>query len=142
MIRNIISVVTLFLLSFAFQTSAFAANPDGSYQATCTNITLNGETLTASCTRFDGSKNNTELPFATSCVGNVSNVDGNLVCTGATGSFARTCKDASIANNKLTATCQKSDGSWSATPSTISYSGYQHQVTNCNGQLVDSPDCK
>lgn len=140
MIKSIISAAVLVFLAFALQTSAYAGNPPGSYQQTCTNIVLNGETLTASCTRFDGSKNNTELPFATSCVGNVSNVDGNLVCTGATGSFARTCKNASIANNQLTATCQKSDGSWAA-PSTTSYSGYQHQVANCNGKLVDSPSC-
>jgi len=139
MIKSIISSAALIFCVFALQATAYAANPPGSYQQTCTNIVLNGETLSASCTRFDGSQNNTELPFATSCVGIISNVDGNLVCTGATGSFARTCKDSAVANNKLSATCQKVDGSW--IPSSTSFSGFQHPVTNCNGQLVDKPNC-
>jgi len=139
MSKSIISAAFLIFCAFALQLSAYAANPAGSYQQTCSNIALNGETLSASCTRFDGSQNNTELPFATSCVGIISNVDGNLVCTGATGSFARTCKNSSVANNTLSATCQKVDGSW--VPSSTSFSGFQHPVTNCNGQLVDKPNC-
>ncbi len=139
MTKNIISAAVLVFSAFALQVPAYADNPAGSYQQTCTNIVLKGETLSASCTRFDGSKKNSELPFATSCVGIISNVDGNLVCTGATGSFARTCKDSSIANKKLSATCQKIDGSWVS--SSTSFSCFQHPVTNCNGQLFDKPDC-
>ena len=113
--------------------------PPGSYQQTCSNISLNGETLSAVCKRFNGSSNKTELPFATSCVGIISNVDGNLVCTGATGSFARTCRNAKVENNTLYATCQRINGSWKDTSS--SFSGFQHPMTNCDGNLVDKPNC-
>ena len=113
--------------------------PPGSYKDTCTNASMDGETLKATCKRFDGSTNKTDLPFASSCVGTISNVNGILVCTGPTGSFARTCHNASVEGHILTATCQKRDGSW--TRSSTSFSGFQHPVTNCDGQLVDRPNC-
>lgn len=140
MLKKIVSVLFTMLAALAFQSAAQAGNPPGSYQETCSNIVVSGETLSATCKTFSGQSNKTELPFATTCVGNISNVNGVLVCTGATGSFARTCRDASIANAKLTANCQKIDGSWMVSSTT--YSGFQHQVTNCNGQLVDKPNCQ
>jgi hypothetical protein len=120
--------------------SAFAIGlPPGSYTQTCTNASLQGETLTATCKRFNGSTTKTELPFATSCVGIISNVDGNLACTGPTGSFARTCKNARVENHELFATCQRINGSWKNSSTT--FSGFQHPVTNCDGNLVDKPNC-
>ncbi len=139
MFKKIISALFVTFSAFALYTTAYAANPAGSYQATCSNIVVNGETLSATCKNMSGASHKTDLPFATSCVGNISNVNGILVCTGATGSFARTCKDASIENGKLSANCQKADGSWMVSNTT--YSGFQHQVANCNGQLVDKPNC-
>ena len=120
-------------------TPAIAGAPAGSYQQTCTNITMNGETLSASCKTFSGSVKSTSLPFADSCVGVISNVDGNLACTGPTGSYARTCKSATVSGVTISASCQKVDGSWMNSSS--GFSGFQHPVTNCNGQLVDRPNC-
>ena len=54
---------------------------------------------------MDGSNKNTTLEFATSCGGVINNVDGNLVCTGPTGNFARTCRDTSVTGNKVSSTC-------------------------------------
>jgi hypothetical protein len=120
--------------------SAFAGDlPPGSYTQTCTNASLQGETLTANCKRFDGSTKNTELPFATSCLGIISNIDGNLGCSAPTGSFARTCKNARVEGHTLFASCQRIDGSWK--DSSTTFSGFQHPVTNCNGNLVDKPNC-
>lgn len=119
---------------------AFARGmPPGSYWNSCTRISLRGETLSASCRRFDGSMDYTQLRFATSCVGIVSNVDGNLVCTAPTGSFARTCVNPRVAHHRLFAECQRRDGSWMRTETR--FRGYQHPVSNCNGRLVDRPRC-
>ena len=135
--------VSTFIAAAAMLTasvSVFADNlPPGSYKQTCSDIALSGETLTATCTRFDGSRKKTELPFATSCVGMISNVDGNLACTGAVGSFYRTCRNIRIQDHKLHASCERINGSWM--DSSTDFSGYQHPVTNCDGRLVDRPDC-
>jgi hypothetical protein len=113
--------------------------PSGSYQQTCSNAALRGGTLTATCKRFNGSTLNTELPYATSCVGTISNVDGNLVCTGPVGSYAETCKDAEVKDGKLFASCKRINSSWNN--SSTGFSGFQHPVTNCDGNLVDRPNC-
>lgn len=132
------SVVGLAALAIAATAQAQGV-PSGSYQQTCTNARMNGETLSATCKTFSGATNSTSLPFANSCVGVISNVDGNLACTGPTGSYARTCRSASVSGQTLSATCQKIDGSWMK--SSTGFSGFQHPVTNCNGQLVDRPNC-
>ncbi|MDR1910964.1 MAG: CVNH domain-containing protein [Helicobacteraceae bacterium] len=116
-----------------------AANPAGSYTQTCSNIKLNGENLSADCKRMNGSNNHSTLEFATSCVGNVSNVDGHLVCTGPIGSFARTCRNTRVEGNIVYSNCQRISGSWKDTQS--SFSGFQHPLTNCDGNLVDKPTC-
>lgn len=113
--------------------------PSGSYTETCSNIQMDGRTLQANCKRFDGSMNKTELPFANSCVGTISNVNGVLACTGPTGSYAQTCHDAQVEDGVLSATCQRRDGSW--TRSHVRFQGFQHPVTNCDGQLVNRKSC-
>ena len=113
--------------------------PAGSYQDTCQNISMDGRTLQATCKRFDGSMNRTNLPYANSCVGTVSNVNGVLACTGPTGSYAQTCHDAQVEDGVLSATCQRRDGSWTRTH--VRFQGFQHPVTNCDGQLVNSSSC-
>lgn len=133
-------IVGVLLLGNGFSPMVSADNlPPGSYKATCSNASLAGETLKATCVRFDGTRNKTELPFATSCVGIISNVDGDLVCTGPVGSFARTCVDASVEDHVMSATCQRRNGSWKRSSTT--FSGFQHPVTNCDGQLVDRASC-
>jgi hypothetical protein len=114
--------------------------PSGSYQDTCSDISMDGHTLNATCRTFDQDENQTSLPYANSCVGVVSNVDGVLACTGPTGSYALTCRNASVSGNTLTAECQRRDGT-TYVESSVEFSGFQHPVTNCDGQLVDRPDC-
>ena len=126
--------LTLFAAAAAAQDA-----PSGSYQETCSNISMDDHTLNATCRTFDGHENQTSLPFAESCVGVISNVNGVLACTGPTGSYALTCRDASVSGRTLSASCQRIDGSY--TESSVEFSGFQHPVTNCDGQLVDRPDC-
>lgn len=133
-----IAAAAAFAMAISAAGTAQAA-PSGSYEQTCTNIGMNGDTLTATCKTFSGSMNSTSLPFATSCVGVISNVDGNLACTGPTGSYALTCQNASVSGDKLTASCKRINGSWMT--STTRFSGFQHPVTNCDGTLVDRPTC-
>ena len=136
--KKLLLIVTILLIISA--NSAFAgALPPGSYTQSCADAVLKGGTLSAVCKRFDGSSNNTQLPFANSCEGIISNINGILACSGPTGSYALTCKKSQVKNHRLYATCERNDGSWN--DSNTSFSGFQHPVTNCNGNLVDRPNC-
>lgn len=126
-------------LAFAGSASAQSA-PNGSYKDTCTNIAMQGETLTANCKTYQGNSIPAKLELAPSCVGTISNVNGVLACTGPIGSFYRTCKDAKVQNGTLTATCQRINPSQWLTTSTP-FRGFEHPVTNCDGTLVDRPNC-
>src|SRR5271170_5425058 len=62
--------------------SAFAqAPPPGSYQYSCRDIRMRGTTLTAVCSRLNGSEQLTALNVAR-CVGDIGNADGQLICNG------------------------------------------------------------
>jgi hypothetical protein len=130
----------LLVLAAAAAPLALADVPGGSYRQTCSNIKLDGENLTAACKQFNGAIKTSTLEFATSCVGSISNVDGNLVCTGPVGSFARTCNNTRVERDTVYSTCQRKDGGWQETRST--FSGFQHPLTNCDGNLVDNPVCR
>src|SRR6201999_2338462 len=54
--------------------------PGGSYSATCRHIQYDGDMLTASCQRRDGSWRNTYLPDADNCEGSIGNNNGQLEC--------------------------------------------------------------
>jgi hypothetical protein len=59
---------------------ASAQVPGGSYQQTCRNIGMNGNTLYASCKDRDGHWHDTQLSDIQSCSDQVINDDGNLRC--------------------------------------------------------------
>ena len=62
--------------------SAFAqAPPLGSYQDSCRDSRMRGTTLTAVCSRLNGSEQLTALNVAR-CVGDIGNADGQLICNG------------------------------------------------------------
>src|SRR5665811_217429 len=50
--------------------------PSGSYEDSCTNVRFDGDTLTASCRRHNGTWKNTWLPNADNCDGNIVNDNG------------------------------------------------------------------
>lgn len=66
--------------------SASQGNPKGSYQKTCTEITVTGNVLSASCRKLDNRNNQTTLTGLTTCLnsisqyGDIANIDGDLIC--------------------------------------------------------------
>jgi hypothetical protein len=54
--------------------------PGGSYLSSCTDIRVQGESLTATCRTFDGRPLRTVLENVDRCVGDISNDNGVLQC--------------------------------------------------------------
>jgi len=54
--------------------------PNGSYAQTCQNITVNGNTLQASCQKKNGKWRNTSLQNYNRCNGQIANENGKLYC--------------------------------------------------------------
>lgn len=97
---------------------AVAQTPDGSFQASCRNISFQNPILNASCKTDSGDWNRTQLNVS-SCIGDIFNdAGGNLRCTTAPlrqGSYQQSCKDAVMAGSVLNATCKSNSGNWRAT---------------------------
>ncbi len=55
--------------------------PGGSYQQSCGNIGLNGNTLVATCRTMKGRMQRTSLANVDRCVGDIGNNNGQLNCT-------------------------------------------------------------
>ena len=131
--------------------------PYGSYQRTCRDIRINGDRLSARCRRVDGGWNNTSLDFR-NCPGEVINDNGNLRCGGygdnrgydnrgyysggygrwgggvPPGDYRRTCRNAYMQGDNLSATCQRFDGGWNNT-SLKNVGRCQSRIVNDNGNL-------
>src|SRR5467141_1919357 len=60
--------------------SACAQVPQGSYLGSCTNIRMEGRTLTAVCRRADGREQRTTLGDVNQCNGDIGNSNGVLRC--------------------------------------------------------------
>ena len=60
--------------------SACAQTPQGSYLGSCTNIRMEGRTLTAVCRRADGREQRTALGDVNQCIGDIGNNNGVLRC--------------------------------------------------------------
>ncbi len=124
--------------------------PAGSYQQTCRDIRSSDSTLYARCRRVDGGWNNTSLNYR-GCRGEIINDDGNLRCPeggyGAPGAgygrwegglppgdYKRTCRNMRMDGNRLSANCQRMDGSWNNT-SLKNVDRCQSPIYNQNGNL-------
>ncbi len=90
--------------------------PPGSYQQTCTDISVSGTTLTAYCARISDTDMmyRSDLADINLCRGDISNNDGRLTCKKPTniprGSYMQTCENISVSETTLTAYCAtKSD---------------------------------
>ena len=59
---------------------AHAQAPGGSYLETCANVRGWGDRLVADCRRMDGSWARTALRDVNSCIGDISNQNGDLAC--------------------------------------------------------------
>ncbi|WP_096704654.1 CVNH domain-containing protein [Magnetospirillum sp. 15-1] len=114
------------------------ANPAGSYTKTCSGASMNGDTLSATCTRMDGSQAQTSLQFASSCVGDIGNINGVLACAGPNGSYSMTCSNISVSGNTLNASCRTKAGQM--VPASLpGFQGFQGNISNCDGKLQNGP---
>jgi hypothetical protein len=124
--------------AFALAIGAIAAQaqqaPTGSYQKTCSNVTVSGTTLNATCKTFNQQDSKTDLPYFASCVGDIGNINGTLACAGPNGSYALTCVDATVKGNTLSASCRKINGQMQNT-SLQNFQGFQGNISNCDGTL-------
>ena len=79
-----------------------------SYQQNCTEISVNGNVLSAICKKYDGSLNKTSIVLM-----GIENIDGELKVTDPKkpSSFHQSCTEISINGDVLSATCKKHDGS-------------------------------
>jgi len=123
--------------------------PGGSYADSCRNIRYDGDALTASCRRSDGSWRNTWLPDAEACEGNIVNDNGQLECAtgrerdvdrydndgGPSGPYERSCTNIRMEGHTLKATCQRNDGSWRWSELEYAYD-CDGRIRNSNGHLV------
>jgi len=60
--------------------SACAQTPQGSYLGSCTNVRMEGRTLTAVCRRADGREQRATLGDVNQCIGDIGNNNGVLRC--------------------------------------------------------------
>jgi hypothetical protein len=86
-------------------TAALAAEPAGSYEKTCSDISVSGLTLEASCNTFGGQSMPTSLDFYALCVDDIGNINGALACAGPNGCYALTCEDSAVKGDTLSARC-------------------------------------
>jgi hypothetical protein len=122
------------ILVLGLTAASAQAIPPGSYQKTCTGISVSGTTLKATCKTFSGQSMQTDLPYYASCVGDLGNINGTLACAGPNGSYALTCRDAVVKGDTLSASCKKINGSYNNT-SLKGFQGFQGNISNCDGNL-------
>ncbi|HEV3316102.1 MAG TPA: CVNH domain-containing protein [Candidatus Angelobacter sp.] len=113
--------------------------PGGSYQQSCKNIKVRGDSLTARCKNNNNHWVDTSLADYDRCRGDISNSGGQLTCGQGGGSYpagdyAQTCRDISVRNNTLRARCQDGNGGWVDTY-LDSYDRCSGGISNINGQL-------
>lgn len=75
------------MLALAIGTGTTSAlqGPSGSYQQTCRNIAVRGNSLYAECQDTDRHWRSTQLADYQRCNGDIQNLNGNLQCTGGNG---------------------------------------------------------
>ena len=121
--------------------SAFSQQgpPPGSYVQSCANIQMRDGNLYANCQDNDGRWRSTVLPAAYQCVGDVTNINGELRCNRRPdwrdqdslprGSYRLTCRSIRMRGDTLSAKCQASDGRWLRTS--------LNDVDRCVGEIVN-----
>ncbi len=135
-----LGVVALLMIAWQPVTASAAQGgiPPGSYHDTCKDIALNGDTLNAQCKSNAGHWHATAIHNFARCIGDITNVDGNLRCQKGgpppAGSYTQTCKDVRIQFNTLFARCENADGRW-VDSSLNEFSRCAEDIANVGGQL-------
>ncbi len=110
-------VITVFLCQ-AGRGAAQEGSPEGSYQQTCSDISVKKGTLHAHCKDEKGKAHHASLAHYQNCTADIANKNGVLVCAqregGAavqpSGSYTQSCKDIHMRGSTLHAVCKSYDG--------------------------------
>jgi hypothetical protein len=117
--------------------------PPGTYLESCTGAAVNGDTLSASCKRADGSEQPASLASYKQCAGDIWNNDGSLGCAqGAVpaGPYSESCEYVTVVEDVLTATCTTAAGA-SVAASLADYKKcLAGTIANIGGRLVCDVD--
>lgn len=118
--------------------------PSGTYQQSCKDIRVNGDTLQARCEDNSRHWRTTELSDFYQCSGDITNVNGTLTCdrsqsnygqTGVpAGSYQQSCRDIRRRGNRLEARCEDGNRNWNST-SLDNVDRCTSDITNVNGTL-------
>lgn len=134
-------VIAVFLCQAA-RGSAQEGRPQGSYQQTCSDISVKKGTLHARCKDEKGKTHHSSLAHYENCAADIANINGSLICAqhegGAavqpSGSYTETCKDIHMKGSTLHAVCKSYDGH--EAPAMLRDAGRCAQgVVNINGVL-------
>jgi hypothetical protein len=113
-------------------------DPNGSFRQTCKNVRMHGDRLFARCKNTYNQWQDTSLNDAYRCAGDITNVDGRLVCGQVgvmpRGDYDRTCREIRMRFGTLYARCETRDGDWVNT----ALDGFMRctgPVANVDGQL-------
>ncbi|MDF5720280.1 MAG: CVNH domain-containing protein [Rhizonema sp. PD37] len=100
-----------------------------SFQSSCRNISISGDTLSASCRRVNGTFNNK----ASIRIRGIKNNNGNLMFIGLNNasSFQSSCRNISITGDTLSASCRRVNGTFSNSASIL-----LRDIKNNNGNLT------
>ena len=98
--------------------AAQQANPEGSYQQTCSDISVKKGTLYAKCQDTNGKPHSAKLSHYEKC-SDIANKNGKLECAGGTeaaapsqpsGPYTDSCKNIKMKGSTLHAVCKSLDG--------------------------------
>ncbi len=137
--------------------------PAGSYQGSCTNMRIRGNTLVASCTNTSGQRVRSSLNVSTCTGADIGNVNGQLTCVRngnyygrgrgtrangrsgrygqrytaglPAGSYQGSCTNAQINGSTLSAVCTNTSGQGVSSYLDISQCRTTDDIGNVNGQL-------
>ncbi len=140
------------------------AIPSGSYQASCTNARVRGNTLVASCTNNSGQRVRSSIAVNACANADIGNINGQLSCVRngnmygrgrgrygrgrsglyrpnysggglPAGSYSQSCTNAQLNGSTLTATCTAANGQSITSYLDISQCRSTDDIGNVNGQL-------
>lgn len=119
--------------------------PHGSYEQSCRNVDVDGQSLTAECQDRRARWRYTELDDFRDCRGDIANVDGMLRCVDRDqgeddygdlprGSWRSSCRNYRVYGSVLYAECRTRYGRF--TQSSIDVRRCRRDITNVDGRLV------
>jgi hypothetical protein len=110
--------IMIFLGCTVRASAAQETNPQGSYQQTCSNVSVKKGTLYAMCQDAEGKSHSTKLSHYEKC-SDIANKNGKLECAGGAeatapalpaGSYTDSCENVQMKGTTLHAVCKNQDG--------------------------------